>query len=478
MKHAFLLVLIVAGYCYGQYNEFKTYPNGLIYDEQTMNRLGVIVDSLNIRFRSCDLTQPYYSFSQGMATWVEIPNKTARKLIEDGITLEEYKQKFPRSVKQENLWVIKSTYENYNGVSFIEYSGLPFGWNNEPSIHVKNKEGADKTSGWVLDNEDAFYLKKLERKELPYEYARLVQYVDCMIDPNAQIYFPNAKESVYQQVVPRSKAHQFVEWAQSYPGEPKLPDYEKIDEQDWDSVYGVYYAKRMTWDSLRMLHLDEQMKTSGYWNKLLSDAVNESLATGNSDRQFEFYVARYGSKEDALKLMRSRKVIGNCSQDQSPRFHAMNICQLAAETTKWDIFLRSHLDIMNDRFERMSDGSYAWEGRKTYLKELEELDINAIDLLLGTCLRVENVSNNHYFGSIGRVGRALTDATEKESLEQNVLTMIHDERLDPYNRLLMAYLLSSYVYHVDANRKTDISQKLETAVASLPEFVKEVWHKE
>jgi len=68
MKRSFLLMLVVCGYCYGQNNEFQMYSNGLIYDESTMNRLGVIVDSLNIRFRSCDLSHPYYSYPQGMAT--------------------------------------------------------------------------------------------------------------------------------------------------------------------------------------------------------------------------------------------------------------------------------------------------------------------------------------------------------------------------------------------------------------------------
>lgn len=89
---------------------------------------------------------------------------------------------------------------------------------------------------------------------------------------------------------------------------------------------------------------------------------------------FEEYVSCYKSPKVALELKRSRIVVGGCSQDMSPRVHAMNIALLSAETINWEIFLRSHLDIMNDNFERMSDGSYAWAGRKTYIKELEVLD--------------------------------------------------------------------------------------------------------
>ena len=49
--------------------------------------------------------------------------------------------------------------------------------------------------------------------------------------------------------------------------------------------------------------------------------------------------------------------------DNSPRIHALNIAKLSAETINWEVFLRAHLDIMKDKFERMSDGSYAFGGR-------------------------------------------------------------------------------------------------------------------
>ena len=154
----------------------------------------------------------------------------------------------------------------------------------------------------------------------------------------------------------------------------------------------------------------------------------------------------------------------------------MNICKLAAETTQWDIFLRSHLDIMNDRFERQSDGSYAWAGRKTYLQELEALDIPAVDLLIGTSLRVSNVNSNHYWSSIGRTGRALSDASDKDALEQRLVTMICDDKLDTFNRLLMAYLFSNYIYHVeDEIRKNACQQKLKEAVQTMPSYAREAW---
>jgi hypothetical protein len=477
MRHLILLLISVLSLRTGlaQYNEFQIHTNGLIYNETTMNRLAIIVDSLNLKFQSCDLTHPYYSIPQGIAHYVDIPSKEARKLMEEGITFEAYEKKYPRNVKKKNVWISKGRYTDYNNKQYIEYEGLPQGYGSPYSVVLKDKKANDKTTGWVIsdDGTKAFYIEQLTLIQLPYDYARLVQYVDCMIDTTATIFFKGAKSQVYERVPANSKANEFIAWAESFPGKPAYPDYEKVDNMD--SAYQVYESHVAVWDSLRLKHVDDIISTSHYWKSVLMQARDEAIETMNSDARLEFYVARYLSEADALTLMRSRKVVGQCSQDQSPRYHAMNICKLAAETAQWDIFLRSHLDIMNDRFERMSDGSYAWAERKTYLKELEELDIPAVDLLLGTVLRVDNVSDNHYFGSVGRTGRALADAEDKDALEKRLLTMINNPALDPYNRLLLVYLFDHYVHNLeDGERKQAGLKMVDTTITTLPEYLQDV----
>ena len=471
----FLLCLIPV-LAMGQSGEFKIYNNGLIYDEATMARLGSIVDSLNLKFKTCDLAHPYYSFEQGMAMRVSVSDKEMRRLIESGVSWGDFEKRYPNRV-QEQLWITKTRFTDWQNKPILEYSGLPYGYNSDPAIRLDDTPRHNKTSGWVIspEGEMAFYFSKLERFTIPFEYARLVQYVDCMIDTTAKIYLPQAKVAVYQRFEPGNRSDDFMTWANSYPGKPKELNYKRSRDADFERYYDQY----ATWDSLRRAYVEEQLKTSPKRRNQLAASVDECIRTGNSDREFESYVARYVSPAKALQLKRSRKVLGNCSMDMSPRYHAMEICQLSAETAQWDIFLRSHLDIMNDRFERMSDGSYAWDGRKTYLRELEELGIPAIELLLGTSLRVANVSNNHYWGSIGRTGRALMDAQDKEALEQRLTRMIQDSSLDPYNRLLMAYLFANYVGHLDDEvQRAASTQRLETAVATLPDYIRTVWKKE
>jgi hypothetical protein len=176
-------------------------------------------------------------------------------------------------------------------------------------------------------------------------------------------------------------------------------------------------------------------------------------------------------KIELLEEMRSIQVIGGCSQDSRPRQHAAYIALLSAETYNWEVFLKAHLDIMNDRFERMSDGSYAQAQRNTYIKELEVLNIDVTKLILGITFRIENPATNHYYGSVGRVGRALSESSNRSEIEKAILSIITDPDVDYYNRLLFYYLFKNYNYYItDETIKKENEEKLAIAVASLPEY--------
>ncbi len=330
MRRYIYFLVFISWHCYGQYNEFPIHSNGLIYDESTMSKLAIIVDSLNLKFRSCDLSHPYYSFPQGMAHFVELPNKSIRKAVQDGISFEEFAARFPRQIKQRDYWIVKTSYENYEGKKFIEYSGLPSG-DREYSIKVKDKKSNHKATGWLVNEEEgtAFYIERLEESEIPYDYARLVQYVDCMIDTTAEIYLPGAKGAIYQRVDEASDAYRFITWAETFAGKPKYPDYEKLTEDNSDSAYNAYGKNYARWDSLRLISLDQRMKTSPHWEELLAVAAAEALATGNSDALLEFYVSRYLSKELALKLMRGpacNRQLQSRSKSAVPRYEHLQAC--------------------------------------------------------------------------------------------------------------------------------------------------------
>lgn len=233
-----------------------------------------------------------------------------------------------------------------------------------------------------------------------------------------------------------------------------------------------FYKDIEKYNSLFEARLDSLKINDANFMPMLTDAFNEVKIDHKSDDQFEEFVGKYISKEAELELKRNRRVFGGCSMDLSPRYHAQEIALLAAETTKWEIFLRSHLNIMNDRFDRVSDGSYAQQGRQTYIKELEVLNINLIDLILGISIRIENPVENHYFSRIGRTGRAIAESKDTKLFENEILNMIIDNELDDYNRILAYYLFDNYNYSLqDMNIKKENQEKLKIAVSKMPTYI-------
>ncbi|OWY20539.1 hypothetical protein C7N43_07800 [Sphingobacteriales bacterium UPWRP_1] len=213
-----------------------------------------------------------------------------------------------------------------------------------------------------------------------------------------------------------------------------------------------------------------------------SDCLIDTVATKFKDNVEEGWVDMPENwqsltlieQEKLLDEMRSTKVVGSCSHDSRPREHAIYIAMLSAEVTNWEVFLKSHLDIMNDRFDRMSDGSYAYAQRKTYIKELEELDINVLDLLIGISLSVENPAKNHYDGSIERLGRAISESKNKEDFKTQILSMVEDKELDNYNRILAYFLFVSYNNYLDnKDEQNENIKQLENSLKTLPDYLKD-----
>lgn len=317
-----------------------------------------------------------------------------------------------------------------------------------------------------------------------------------MIDTTAQVFYDNAKDSGvrYMDTLP-NKSRKFEEYVEKTLKKPtfsevKLSLIYGFDEMAFDNKskkknkkdivdkelaekeYDIYQTDLQKWESLKLTRVDSLRVVDKKFDLMLNEALAEAKTNKTSDDEFEEYVGRYISKADELELKRNRRVIGGCSMDDSPRIHALNIAMLSAETTKWEIFLRSHLNIMNDRFDRVSDGSYAQGARDTYIKEIEVLDINVLDLILGISLRIENPSKNHYFSSINRVGRALSESANPELVEKSILDMIADSNLDDFNRVMMYYLFDNYTYSLkDENAKKINQSKLKVAVSKMPEYI-------
>jgi len=464
-----LLLLFVPAFS----QEFTIHSNGLIYDEATIKHLHHIVDSLHLTQKSCGLVREYHALAQGKAHFIEIQGEQAEaayEAIKAGISYENFRTRFEADVLKENLTVLRTYYEERN-VKLVEVMALPEKHRvvTEAELAPPEDAFAGKWVAWYdvqkryADSDLAtlsayWFTESMQRARMDDKYAVLLQYADCMIDTNTQIfletasqkwarYFDNKADSAKRT---GNKIDQAMSFADSYPGKPYQEDF-----KDYDS----YLEAGEKWNKKRLAWLKDTVAKSDTLRMLFNEAYSQALKSGTYERAFEMAVGAALSKRHELQLLRSRIVYGQCSADASPRRHVQNIAAAAAESHSWDVFLRAHLDIMNDNVDRASDGSWAWGERDTYIREMEELGINVTDLLIGVCLRVDDAPENHYFASVSRTGRALAETRTPGEVEQKLLAMIGDEKLDDYNRLLLVYLFKHYNHHL----KNQVRQKKNTA---------------
>lgn len=489
MKHIVTIFLFLYGTsCSSQSTEFGKSNNGLIYADTTVKQLQFIVDSLNLKFKVCELNKTYVSKFQAKAHFISFDSgeiKEAKRDIESNISFDDFIKKYNLAKVEKELLIVKFKYKNYEEKEIVEFSNIELGNRFAHQFtfdtNLKSYDGPLKGK-WIYQYEgktnytkesiDAFYfIEEFSQKPIPEMYARMIQYADCMVDTSTQVFYEKAysREARYRKEEP-SKSKAFLSYIHKSTHRPEYA-IGYVGENN-EEEYLAYWEKYQVWDSLRLLLVDSLRTKDEKFDALLKEAVNDAITQGGTDNEFEEYVGLYYSRETALELKRNRIVVGSCSQDRSPRVHALNIAKLSAETINWEIFLRSHLDIMNDMFARNSDGNYAWGQRKTYIKELEVLDINVLDLLLGISLRIENPSKNHYYGDIRRLGRALSETNQSTEIEAKMLQMIADNQLDELNRVLMYYLFINYNYNLDNVEKQTVNkEKLLAAIGTWPEYL-------
>jgi len=478
--------LIFANTCYTSAQEFKEYTNGLIYDKHTMTALHSIVDSMNIKYRKCDPWKSYYSLPQAKCHCIYLDSfkvRRAKKHIKANISFDDFCNKYPRVNVEKNLIAIKTKSKDYKERKYVQFSTLEMGDVYSRTVDCKDTALYDKhfSGNWVYEySRKSKYSRKSIRALyfetdfnstiIPEKYGRMVRYNDCMIDTNSEIFTGNATDrdlqyELNQNLDKRPVRIQLTKLIDRYTVKPE----EEKFENNLD-----YFDAYHKWDAAKDSMIQALLSDNNEFKSLLREAIIEALQNGISDEELERLSNEYDTKEHTLKLKRQRIVIGGCSHDLSPRIHAQQIAVLAAETASWDIFLRAHLDIMNDRFPRMSDASYVWGKRNTYIKELELLGFDVETLMLGISLRVKNTSGNHYYGSISRIGRALSETENKLQIENAMDSAIRDNQLDVVNRILVYYIYDNYIYNLnDTSRKSENIIKLRNAVSALPKEYRE-----
>ncbi len=478
MKYVLLTVVLVCQGItgFGQWSEFTIHPNGLIYSDSTINRLKFVVDSLHIKYKNCDLNKSYYSVPQTWGHYILLDTGDvvgALKDIQANMSYSTFLKKYPLAQADSNTLITRRVKSDERS-SWIEYRNQTAADFGDQTLTIKH-DSADfidpngsytngKKDKWAYNYNkgsdyskakiEAFYFDKpFSSTVLPERYARMVLYSDCMIDTLTDTYLETAQYD--REILEKEYGPKYLAFVQYL-----------IKKIDYPSKDMLLFRE----DSVKEAYIKDRLSMQPEFKDLLTAAVEETLQGKYiTNDWFESCVARYYSGKAALTMIRGRIVMGFCSRDQAPRRHTLQIALLAAETADWQVFLRTHLNIMNDNIHRAVDASYAKKYRDTYIKELEGLDINVVELMMAISLRIDNAASNHYFGDIERLGRALAESKDRDKLEQKMISFILDNALDDYNRVIMHYLFLNYIYYLDKKEDRLAGlQKLETAEKELP----------
>ncbi len=464
----YLLAVLTTGILPAQ--EFKRYDNGLIYNENTMRALHHIVDSLHLRFKICEPSGHFRAKPQAKGYYIQMDSLTlqAEKDIRAGIAYDEFVKKYPFAAPAHPSLVVGYDVDTYQDIKtkadkkdlkLYIYPGekerrIPF----ENDLLETNWSGKwicrppSKDKHLRYDKFWAIYLiTGFETPAFPVPYGRAIQYAECMIDTTTTTY--TGQRSFRGYLGQKDKKN-------------------KLETPAQDAFFKYY--KNITPDNGSTVVDAEQRETL---KSLLRESIAECVAQKTENYTLENLAGLYLGSADKLTMMRLRQVVGSCSMDESPRLHAIEIAQRAAETASWEIFLRSHLDVMNDQFSRVTDGSYAWGQRGTYLHELEVLGIDVPELMIGICLKANHVAKHHYFGNISRVGRALAESAQLTDVESRLQNHIADPALDDYNRLIMFYVYQAIQYYklekTPTGNNSNLMERVDNAVAPVRAFLPE-----
>ncbi len=451
----FFFIFMLKTSSFGQEGEFKTFENGLIYNPITMQKLGKIVDSLQLKYRFCEVGRTYRARYQAVGTYIKVSEgvkKAANDIFMDP-SLATFLEKNPKTHLERDLLLITEFNNQAENDSISKIRTIPIQGEFDHQIPLNNNDiisyyAVPLTRHWItqrneLGELEAFYIsRQFESKPMVERYGHIAQFVECMVDTTTQVLLAGATREFELDENDKTKVGEFLKIVNTFDNKP---NYEKYKLENGSFDYEKYDIEFKKWDSLRLQHIDNVLGKTPEFKKALEDAVQDAMRSGLPNSQLEYYAGKYYNKASELLLKRKRAVLGAGSMDASARIHTRSIAVLAAETANWEVFLRSHLDILNDRLDHLSDqNSYALNTRETYIKELELLGIDVPSLMLGICLRIENPSQNHYYGDVGRVGRALAETGQAEAVEKLLLETIADSELDDYNRLLAYHLFLTY----------------------------------
>ncbi|HSZ24245.1 MAG TPA: hypothetical protein VK766_00930 [Cytophagaceae bacterium] len=499
--------------------EIFQYENGLIYSPQTIKRLNQIADSLNVQYRKCEIRKSWKAFDQtyGFHYYdkdsVRMPQLL--KALKDGKSrsyLEELLKVNGSTAETDTLLLIQydayeedsncyQTYIAQMGYDYIIAEELSF-----PLGKIKSSKASDGGI-WYWEVVKSRYEKKIslsfyycikpfKQSFIPQTYNEWINYSQCMVDTTTDVYIKGAKgiggfysdeddcsqdKKTYQKNFELKIEAISGKYFEKEPEEPVMYEGKNKDSlMLYKTDYDKYELQYNEWERKKQIYIKTILDKDTAFFKLASKALKEAKESNCFSFTFVNYIALYYNKSYALDLKRSRYRIGICSMDSSPRSYLSEIASLSADAGRWDVFLRAHLNLINDRVYRNSDNSSAVKYRGLYVRELEALPMDLPKLFPGMMFRINNAPKYHYYNTLVRSAKAMSMTSDSLLFTNQLLTIAKDTSLDVFNRVIFAHVYENLLYYrkLDKINFNTAYDKLIIGIQDLPFFIRQRFIKE
>lgn len=447
----------------GQQQSDRCLYNAEIHDE--LRGLKAERDQL---FHSCTLDRAYQSLDHGTATyfytgWVDrdsmlISSDSLKRYLSGGsVDINHLRTCIPKLVCYDTVDVVRQRYIDYRGRAKYQYTAYarssPTYINGEVGMVLQQVllDGADLMGSNLIEREGIVLHDDFHSEVIPQTYADLINYVDCMIDPVKRIYIHNESRKYwpnYNKTIESYIAGQIVSW------KPFLSQDDAIVRRD---RFRENRKRRQYNDSLR----HHWVHTYGLEDRRFRH-IYDSLQQSGEQLPLDI-ISLFSGDRVALDSARLYPKMASCSMDETPVRQLAYIGKLAAAAADWDLFMKAHLNIMNDRFHASIRSSYGEASRQTFVADLEAIGVSLADLFVGTLLQVSDSREGHYQSSPMRMGRAVSELYGPEEVISLLSAAASDPRLDINNRLQMYYTLRAYEdYTKDAQIRRQLVAILES----------------
>lgn len=425
------------------------------------------VDFLNEEYKNSK-RKDYFSVQQTNADYVRIITKEPESFIADlnsGLSPNQIIKKYSNSVVDKNVLITKTKYTNYKKESSIQFQSYEIGSNKDHNVKIPFDEflynKLELKGKYFFDSYhskregttriDAFYiLSDFKSTKLESQIASYIDYADMIIGDEKIFKFDESAK------IPDSVLNPVDSLLSFFNIETKKPSRDKGES------YSDFKERLNQWDTIKQDQSDSIFINNQHYRNLIKQAKEFAFKIHSSNSFLEHLVDRYISKEESLNLMRLSPVRGKQSFDSSPINQQLRLCKTSAELSKWSVFIKTLINIMNDNMSRSIDNSLVRASRKTYFSELEKLPIDFSKLLIGMSLKASNVEESHYWGSGDRIGKSIANSHNSNLLVDAFVDVIRREEIDQFNKLHFYNILRNTEYFSkDEQLKEKINAELE-----------------